>query len=264
MVPCPNYRTSRRVEFRDTDAAGIVHFSVFFTWMETAEHELLRGLGLSVVSKDETGTITWPRVAVRCDYQGPVRFEEMVEIEVQVAKIGSKSVTYDFQFTGPRGARRRGRDDGGLLPHRTGRRLSARSSFPSRSARRWPPTHRADRAQHGDRLAMIGRSRPPDKKAHGLLEGSVGLRVFSGRFRPRRSPALVHDQDAARRRRPLRRTLPAAEGERRHHVRSTITHVDSSPARTGIRSADRHPSCRAGSESWRRSGRPRRSAGRAD
>jgi acyl-CoA thioester hydrolase len=99
-----SYRTSRRVEFRDTDAAGIVHFSVFFTWMEAAEHELLRSLGLSVVSKDVTGTITWPRVAARCDYQGPARFEETVEIEVRVTRIGGKSVTYDFHFTGPRGA----------------------------------------------------------------------------------------------------------------------------------------------------------------
>ena len=98
------YRTSRRVEFRDTDAAGIVHFSVFFTWMEAAEHELLRSLGLSVVLQDATGTTTWPRVAARCDYQGPVRFEETVDIEVRVTRIGGKSVTYDFQFTGPRGA----------------------------------------------------------------------------------------------------------------------------------------------------------------
>ncbi len=98
------YRTSRRVEFRDTDAAGIVHFSVFFTWMEAAEHELLRSLGLSVVFSDGVSTITWPRVSARCDYQGPVRFEEIVEIEVHVAKIGAKSVTYDVQFTGPRGA----------------------------------------------------------------------------------------------------------------------------------------------------------------
>lgn len=98
------FRTSRLVEFRDTDAAGIVHFSVYFTWMEAAEHEFLRSLGLSVVWKDATGTITWPRVAARCDYQGPVRFEEKVEIEVLVAKIGAKSVTYGFQFTGPRGA----------------------------------------------------------------------------------------------------------------------------------------------------------------
>ena len=98
-----NYRTSRRVEFRDTDAAGIVHFSVFFTWMESAEHELLRHLGLSVVAHDESGTVTWPRVAVRCDYQGPARFEQMVDIDVHVARIRRQSVTYEFQFAGPAG-----------------------------------------------------------------------------------------------------------------------------------------------------------------
>src|SRR5688572_30626127 len=42
------YKTSRRIEFRDTDAAGIAHFSVFFTFMEEAEHEFLRHVGLSV------------------------------------------------------------------------------------------------------------------------------------------------------------------------------------------------------------------------
>ena len=45
------FKTRRRVEFRDTDMAGIVHFSVFFAYMEQAEHELLRSLGLGVGPK---------------------------------------------------------------------------------------------------------------------------------------------------------------------------------------------------------------------
>ena len=94
----PTFRTQRRIEFRDTDAAGIAHFSVFFTWMESAEHELLRDLGLSVVTADEQGIITWPRVAVRCDYQSAVRFEDLLEIEVRVIRLGAKSVTYGFRF----------------------------------------------------------------------------------------------------------------------------------------------------------------------
>ncbi len=43
------FRTTRRVEFRDTDMAGIMHFSAFFTTLESVEHEFLRSLGLSVV-----------------------------------------------------------------------------------------------------------------------------------------------------------------------------------------------------------------------
>ena len=55
---------SRRVEFRDTDAAGIMHFSTYFTYMEEAEHELFRQLGTTVMQKvDDETTISWPRVA---------------------------------------------------------------------------------------------------------------------------------------------------------------------------------------------------------
>ncbi len=40
-MPFPFY-SSRRVEFCHTDAAGIMHFSVFFQFMEQVEHEMLR------------------------------------------------------------------------------------------------------------------------------------------------------------------------------------------------------------------------------
>ena len=95
----PVFRTKRRVEFRDTDAAGIAHFSVFYLWMESAEHELLRSLGLSVLLEDPEGSITWPRVATRCDYRASLRFEEEFEIEVRVERLGDKSVTYGFSFS---------------------------------------------------------------------------------------------------------------------------------------------------------------------
>lgn len=93
------YETTRRVEFRDTDAAGIMHFASFFPYMESAEHELLRSLGTSVVVQDEEGTLSWPRVAARCDYQGPARFEEELTIRVGVERLGRTSVTYRFEFT---------------------------------------------------------------------------------------------------------------------------------------------------------------------
>lgn len=96
----------RRVEFRDTDAAGIMHFSVFFPLMEEAEHAALRGLGLSVMSpipgdSDESHDgdhLTWPRVSARCDYFSAARFEDELRIEVAVERIGKTSVTYRFDF----------------------------------------------------------------------------------------------------------------------------------------------------------------------
>jgi acyl-CoA thioester hydrolase len=92
------FRTTRRVEFRDTDAAGMVHFSVFFNYLEAAEHEFLRSIGLSVFATDAAGTLTWPRVSASCDYRATLKFEELVEIELSIARLGSKSVTYAGRF----------------------------------------------------------------------------------------------------------------------------------------------------------------------
>jgi len=92
------YRTTRRVEFSETDAAGMIHFSSYFLYMEQAEHELFRHLGTSVLTKDDTGTISWPRVSASCDYSRPVTFEDELQIDVGIARLGEKSVTYQFYF----------------------------------------------------------------------------------------------------------------------------------------------------------------------
>jgi acyl-CoA thioester hydrolase len=92
------YRTTRSVEFRDTDAAGIAHFSAFFFYMESVEHEFLRSLGLSVLGEDEMGSISWPRVSASCDYRSAVRFEDVLDISLRVVRLGEKSVTYEFEF----------------------------------------------------------------------------------------------------------------------------------------------------------------------
>ena len=93
------FRAQRRVEFRDTDAAGIVHFSAFFNYMEEVEHAFLRSLGLSVIMHDPSGTLGWPRVAANCQYQAPVRFEDVLDVQLSIRRIGEKSVTYAFHFT---------------------------------------------------------------------------------------------------------------------------------------------------------------------
>ena len=92
------FLTTRRVEFSDTDAAGIMHFAAFFRMMEQAEHDLLRSVGLSVVTADAASTISWPRVHAHCDFESAARFEDLLEIEVRVVRLGTKSVTYAHRF----------------------------------------------------------------------------------------------------------------------------------------------------------------------
>ena len=98
----------RRVEFAETDMAGIVHFAQFYRYMEEAEHAFLRAAGLSVMEHKSDGTILgWPRVSAKCGFKSPAFFGDTLEIEVSVQRIGVKSLTLDYTFT-----RDDGSDDG--------------------------------------------------------------------------------------------------------------------------------------------------------
>jgi YbgC/YbaW family acyl-CoA thioester hydrolase len=92
------FRTTRLVEFADTDMAGIVHFTAFFRWMEAAEHAYLRSRGLSVIMEWQGEHISFPRVSAACDYLRPVRFESVLDVEVRLARLGTKSLSYEVDF----------------------------------------------------------------------------------------------------------------------------------------------------------------------
>lgn len=94
-----SFRVSRRIEFVDTDMIGIVHYSNYFRFMEAAECAFLRELGLGVMLEWEGHELGLPRVSATCDYQSPARFQDVIDIDVQVTRIGTKSITYRFDFS---------------------------------------------------------------------------------------------------------------------------------------------------------------------
>jgi len=88
----------RRVEFSETDLAGIMHFTNFYRWMEICEHEFLRSVGLSVDMEDENGRFGWPRVKTSGRCKRPLRVEEEGEVKLIVTEIRDRSIAYAFQF----------------------------------------------------------------------------------------------------------------------------------------------------------------------
>ena len=86
------FRLKRRVQFYETDAAGIVHFSNYFRYMEEAEHGLWRSAGLSI--SNPGSEIGWPRVNVSFNYLRPLRFEEEFEAHLRIVEIGEKKIRY--------------------------------------------------------------------------------------------------------------------------------------------------------------------------
>lgn len=93
------FTTRRRVEFCETDMAGIVHFANYYRYMEQAEHAYFQSLGLSVMETMDDGTVVgWPRVSCQCRFLSPAFFEDELEIRVSVDRIGVKSLTLRFEF----------------------------------------------------------------------------------------------------------------------------------------------------------------------
>jgi YbgC/YbaW family acyl-CoA thioester hydrolase len=92
------FKAVRRVEFSETDMAGIMHFSNFFRFMETAEHGFFRSLGFSVAMDKTDPPVGWPRVHAKCDFKAPLRFEDEVEIHLLVVEKKSKALSYLFRF----------------------------------------------------------------------------------------------------------------------------------------------------------------------
>jgi acyl-CoA thioester hydrolase len=86
------FRLRRRVQFYETDAAGIVHFSWFFRYMEEAEHALWREAGLSIHPPDSD--IGWPRVAASFDFHRALTFEQEFEVWLRIAEVTRKTIRY--------------------------------------------------------------------------------------------------------------------------------------------------------------------------
>jgi len=90
-------RFSRRVQFSETDVAGLVHFSNFFRYFEDAEHALWRQAGLSI--HPERSPIGWPRVSASCEFHRPLRFEQEFEIALHIAEMTRRNIRYEGTIT---------------------------------------------------------------------------------------------------------------------------------------------------------------------
>lgn len=92
MPKLSEFTLTRRVQFYETDAAGIVHFSCYLRYMEEAEHALWRAAGLSIAAPGSS--YGWPRVAVTCDYRHPLRFEDECDVRIRIVAMSDKSLRY--------------------------------------------------------------------------------------------------------------------------------------------------------------------------
>jgi acyl-CoA thioester hydrolase len=88
------FRYKRRVQFAETDLAGIVHFANMFRYIDEAEHALWREAGLSIVERGSD--LGWPRLNAALEFRNPLRFEEEFEVWVRIAELKTRTIEYEF------------------------------------------------------------------------------------------------------------------------------------------------------------------------
>ena len=93
MTSSANHIHRRRVEFADTDAAGVAHFSRLMAMVEEAEHGFFRERGIPILTADSA----WPVVKSEVDFCGACRFGEEIEIRLGDFHPGKSSLAYAFE-----------------------------------------------------------------------------------------------------------------------------------------------------------------------
>lgn len=87
-----------QVQFVDTDMIGIVHFSNYFRYMEASEDALLRHIGVPLLIEEDGVPISFPRLNANCSFLSPIRYPDIVEIEVGIRELGPKKLRFGFHF----------------------------------------------------------------------------------------------------------------------------------------------------------------------
>jgi len=93
MRPPFKFSAATRVGFSDTDAQGIVYYGRYMPYFDLARVEYHRRLDLL---RTEPTDRQFVMRAMKVEYHAPARFDDPIEVDVRVSRIGTTSVTYEF------------------------------------------------------------------------------------------------------------------------------------------------------------------------
>lgn len=85
-----------KIYYKDIDQMGIVYYSRYFEFFESARTELLSSIGIAV--KDiEKNDIFLPVVKATCDYRKSAKFEDELIIISSISEIPTARLNIDYE-----------------------------------------------------------------------------------------------------------------------------------------------------------------------
>ena len=93
----PIFSIPMRVYYEDTDAGGVVYYANYLKFMERARTEWLRGLGFEQDELSRTEGVLFAVRAAQVEYLKPARFNDALEVTVDLARRGAASLSFKQQ-----------------------------------------------------------------------------------------------------------------------------------------------------------------------
>lgn len=88
---------SRKVHYHETDQMGVVHHANYPKWMEEARVACLDQLGVSYRAMEAAGVFS-PVVSLSVEYKRPARFDDEVEVRLEIAKYTGVRLEVGYTF----------------------------------------------------------------------------------------------------------------------------------------------------------------------
>lgn len=90
------FRTTIKVRFADEDHARIVYYPRFFHFFHVAFEDFFEAEGVPYRTCLDEG-VGWPAVHAESDFESPVRFGDVLAIDVDVERLGRSSATFAYR-----------------------------------------------------------------------------------------------------------------------------------------------------------------------
>ena len=88
--------TTYRVIYGDTDQMGVVYYANYLRWFEKGRSELLREIGVPYSQIEQQG-LHFPVAEVSCRYAQSAHYDDVIEIETELADVGRASVIFNYR-----------------------------------------------------------------------------------------------------------------------------------------------------------------------
>ena len=91
-----SHKTNIRVRYGETDKMGFVYYGIYAQYYEVGRVELLRSLGISYKSLEDSG-YELPVVSFKINYKRPAFYDDEIMIKTSISETPSSKITFDYE-----------------------------------------------------------------------------------------------------------------------------------------------------------------------